>query len=77
MQARVYKRAQTPGLNDPSATTEWWHHAAEYLTDAALIHVVRPSVEADEWLRTAVMDIVHRSVAEWAGLRFVDMEAVK
>ena len=70
MQARVYKRAQTPGLNDPSASTEWWHHAADYLTDAALIHAVRPSVEADEWLRTAVMDIVHRSVAEWAGPPF-------
>jgi len=70
MQARVYKRAQTPGLNDPTATTEWWHHAAEYLTDAALIHAVRPTVESDEWLRTAVMDIVHRSVAEWAGPPF-------
>jgi hypothetical protein len=62
MQARVYKRAQTPGLNDPSTTTEWWHHVAEYITDAALIHAVRPSVEADEWLRAAIMDIVRRSV---------------
>lgn len=70
MQARVYKRAKTPGLDDPSATTEWWHHVAEYLTDAALIHAVRPSVEADEWLRTAVMDVVRRSVAEWAGPPF-------
>jgi len=70
MQARVYKRAQTPGLNDPSATTEWWHHVAEYVTDAALIHAVRPSAESDEWLRSVIMDVVRRSVAEWAGPPF-------
>lgn len=67
MQMRVLKRAMSPGLNDASATTEWWHHAGEYLTDAALIHAVRPSPEVDIWLRAVVMDVTRKSVADWAG----------
>ena len=70
MQARVYKRALSPGLVDPTATDEWWHLAGEYLTDAALIHAVRPSVQSDAWLRASVLDIVRRSVAEWSGPPF-------
>lgn len=70
MQARVNKRSLSPGLVDPSATNEWWHLAGEYLTDAALIHAVRPSVQVDEWLRASVLDIVRRSVAEWSGPPF-------
>jgi hypothetical protein len=67
MQMRVQKRAMSPGLNDPSATTEWWHHVGEYLTDAALIHAVRPSPDVDTWLRAVVMDVTRKSVADWAG----------
>lgn len=70
MQARVVKRALSPGLIDPSATNEWWHLTGEYLTDAALIHAIQPSIEVDAWLKAAVMDIVRRSVAEWAGPPF-------
>ena len=70
MQARVYKRALSLGLVDPTATDEWWHLAGEYLTDAALIHAVRPSVAVDEWLRASVLDIVRRSIAEWSGPPF-------
>jgi hypothetical protein len=67
MQMRVQKRAMSPGLNDLSATTEWWHHVGEYLTDAALIHAVRPSPDVDIWLRAVVMDVTRKSVADWAG----------
>ncbi len=70
MQARVYKRALSPGLVDPTATNEWWHLAGEYLTDAALIHAVRPSAQVDAWLRASVLDIVRRSIAEWSGPPF-------
>ncbi|NDP20031.1 MAG: heparinase [Paludibacter sp.] len=70
MQARVAKRAISPSLTDKTATTEWWHHAAEYLTDAALIHAVRPTPAVDAWLRGVVLDIVRRPVADWAGPGF-------
>jgi len=70
LQARVEKRALTPNLTDPGATTEWWHHAAEYLTDAALVHAVRPSPKVNAWLRASVLEIVRRPVADWAGPPF-------
>ena len=70
MQARVTKRAASPGLSDKTATTEWWHHAAEYLTDAALIHAVRPTEKIDAWLRACVLDIIRRPLADWAGPGF-------
>ncbi len=70
MQARVNKRAYFPGFTDPSATNEWWHHAGEYLTDAALIHAIRPSPNVDAWLRASVMSIVRRPVSDWAGPPF-------
>ncbi len=55
---------------DASATTQWWHHAAEYLTDAALIHAVRPTPEVDAWLHAAIMDVVRRPASDWAGPPF-------
>jgi len=67
METRVLKRAMSPGLNDPTSTTEWWHHVGEYLTDAALIHSVRPSPEVDNWLRAVVMDMTRKSVTDWSG----------
>ena len=70
MQERVTKRAAFPNLTDKSATTEWWHHAAEYLTDAALVHAVRPTPAIDAWLRTCVLDIVRRPLADWSGPAF-------
>ncbi len=70
MQARVNERALSPSFTDKSATTEWWHHAAEYLTDAALIHAVRPNAKVNAWLHEAVLGIARRPVADWAGPRF-------
>jgi hypothetical protein len=70
MQTRVYKRANSLNFSDKSATTEWWHHASEYLTDAALIHAIRPSVKADAWLRASILEIVRRPNADWTGPGF-------
>jgi len=70
MQTRVEKRALSPSFTDGTATTEWWHHASEYLTDAALVYAVRPSTKVAAWVRASVMDIVRRPVADWAGPPF-------
>lgn len=70
MEARVRLRASGPGLSDASATTDWWHHAAEYLTDAALVHAVLPSPEVRIWLRSAVLSVVRRPLSDWAGPPF-------
>lgn len=70
LQARVSQRATAPGLSDRTATTEWWHHAAEYLTDAALVHAIRPTPEVDAWLRSAVLGIARRPGSDWGGPPF-------
>ncbi len=67
---RVSQRATAPGLSDRTATTEWWHHAAEYLTDAALVHAIRPTPEIDAWLRSAVLGIARRPGSGWGGPPF-------
>jgi len=70
LQLRVEQRAASPAFTDRSATTDWWHHYAEYLTDAALIHAVRPSPKVSAWLRAAVLGLVRRPLADWAGPPF-------
>lgn len=70
MTLRVEQRATAPGLSDRSATTDWWHHAAEYLTDAALVQAVRASPKVEAWLRAALLGIVRRPIADWAGPPF-------
>lgn len=70
MQARVYKRANSISFDDKSASTEWWHHASEYLTDAALIHAIRPSEKSDAWLRSSILEIVRRPNVDWTGPGF-------
>ncbi|MEO8614682.1 MAG: heparinase II/III family protein [Luteolibacter sp.] len=70
MQSRVSLRSGAPGLSDRTTTTEWWHHAAEYLTDAALVHAVRPTPEVAVWLRSTVLGIARRPPCDWGGPPF-------
>ena len=70
LQSRVAHRASAPGLSDRDSTTDWWHHTGEYLTEAALIHAVRPSPEITAWLRASVLAIVRRPLSDWAGPPF-------
>lgn len=70
MDKRVRRRAAAPGLSDRFATTDWWHHAAEYLTDAALVHAVRPTPVVSAWLHATVLALVRRPLADWAGPPF-------
>jgi hypothetical protein len=70
MQNRVYKRANSISFDDKSTSTEWWHHASEYLTDAALIHAIRPSEKSDAWLRASILEIIRRPNVDWTGPGF-------
>ena len=70
MCVRVSQRVTTLFMDDPTVTTQWWHHVAEYLTDAALVHAVRPTPEVDAWLRAAVLEITRLAPEEWSGPPF-------
>ena len=70
IRSRVLQRTLSPSLTDASATTEWWHHVSEYMTDAALVHVLEPTDQVDTWLRANVLDLVRKPVSDWAGPPF-------
>ncbi len=68
--ARAERRTACPGLHQPDSTTDWWHHALEYLTDAAMAHALRPGEALAAWLRSATLEIARRPLKDWAGPGF-------
>lgn len=70
IRSRALERACYPGLDDAAATTQWWHHVSEYLTDAALVHVLEPDGHLDAWLHDNVLSLARRPVSDWAGPPF-------
>ncbi|MFA6962707.1 MAG: heparinase II/III family protein [Opitutaceae bacterium] len=74
---RVERRAASPGLGDHGVTADWWHHAAEYLTDAAMVHATlyKPSLAVDAWLRDVTLSIARRPVDDWIGPSFRDHDS--
>lgn len=71
---RVERRAATPGLGDHTVTADWWHHVAEYLTDAAMARAIlyKPSAAVDAWLRDVTLSVARRPVDDWVGPSFRD-----
>jgi len=69
---RVDQRVVTPGLIAPGTTCDWWHCAAEYLTDAAMVWALRPNPPLAAWMRSTVLDVVRRPLADWIGPDFRD-----
>ena len=71
---RVERRSSSLGLVGNGATADWWHHAAEYLTDAAMVHatIYKPSAVIDAWLRDVTLSIARRPVDDWVGPSFRD-----
>lgn len=74
---RVERRATSPGLVDQGDTTDWWHHAAEYLTDAAMARAIiyKPSQALDAWLRDVTLSIIRRPTDDWVGPSYRDHDS--
>jgi hypothetical protein len=70
--SRAERRAASPGLSGRRDTADWWHLAAEYLTDAAMARaiLVQPSPPLEAWLRDATLSIARRPVDDWIGPPF-------
>lgn len=73
---RVERRAASPGLMGIDDSADWWHAAAEYLTDAAMARAIlgKPSQAVDAWLHDTTLAIARRPVADWVGPAFRDHE---
>ncbi len=64
---RAEQRAVKPGLMSPEDDVDWWRVVAEYLTDAAMAHALKPSPTLAVWLRDVTLSIARRPVADWVG----------
>lgn len=69
---RTRQRTQTPGLIGPDTTCQWWHVAAEYLTDAAMAWALSAEESLGRWLRETTLEIVRRPEDDWVGPPFRD-----
>ena len=69
---RAEKRASSPGLTGPATVDYWWHHASDYLTDAAMANALKPSPSLALWIRDVTLSIVRRPRADWIGPAFRD-----
>lgn len=67
---RAESRAKSPGLTGPDGGAEWWFCAAEYLSDAAMAHALKPSSTISAWLRSTTLDLCRRSEDDWIGPPF-------
>ncbi|RRK01363.1 heparinase [Opitutaceae bacterium TAV4] len=67
---RAERRAASPSLATHETTTDWWHFVGEYITDAAMVHAIKPSPTLDAWLRSNTLAIARRPVADWVGPNF-------
>ncbi|AHF93125.1 hypothetical protein OPIT5_25810 [Opitutaceae bacterium TAV5] len=67
---RAERRAASPSLATGETTTDWWHFVGEYITDAAMVHALKPSPALDAWLRANTLAIARRPVADWVGPAF-------
>jgi len=67
---RTEARAASPGLHGPDGGSAWWFCAAEYLTDAAMVHALKPSEALEVWLREVTLSIVRRPEDDWVGPPF-------
>jgi hypothetical protein len=67
---RTEARARHPGLTGPEGGAEWWFCAAEYLSDAAMAHALKPSASLAAWLRNTTLDLGRRPESDWVGPPF-------
>lgn len=67
---RAAARAAEPGLHGPEAESNWWFLAAEYLTDAAMAHALKPAEPIGIWIRDVTLSLVRRPETDWVGPLF-------
>ena len=69
---RAQKRAASPGLINETTTVEWWHTAAEYVTDGAMAFALQGDETVGIWVRDVALSLARRSVDDWVGPDFRD-----
>ena len=72
LKQRVYERTGRIGLASPEDSTSWYYPAAEYLSDAAMLHCLYPDEKLAAWIKSVTLGIARTSEHDWAGPAFRD-----
>lgn len=67
---RVSDRTSVPGLSVRNGTSHWWSSAAEFLSDAAMVHALKPTPAGAAWVRDGTLSLVRRPEEDWVGPEF-------
>lgn len=72
LERRVHQRVSKPGLLTGCETADWWRTVAEYVSDAAMAHALKPTSAKAAWLRDVTLSLVRRPVTDWVGPDYRD-----
>lgn len=72
---RATRWASQPGLRDETTTTEYWHMAFDYVSNAAMMQAIKPDPVLGEWVRAATLELARRPDEEWVGPWFRDHDS--
>lgn len=70
LNSRAEERAASPGITKLTSTVDWWHLAAEFITEGAMACALKPSENLAAWVRDVTLSMVRRPLSDWIGPRF-------
>ncbi|KAA0988780.1 heparinase II/III domain-containing protein [Dyadobacter aurulentus] len=70
LKQRVARRVENGGLCQPGDATSWYYPAAEYISDAAMLHGLFPEEKRAAWIRSVTLTIARKPESDWAGPAF-------
>jgi len=72
LKQRVARRVENGGLCQPGDATSWYYPAAEYISDASMLHSLFPGEKRAAWIRSVTLTIARKPESDWAGPAFRD-----
>lgn len=72
LKKRVYDRIHQGHFFDLPSELAWYYPAMEYLSDAAMLHHLKPEKELALWINKAALEIANKTEYDWVGSSFRD-----
>ncbi len=70
LMGRISALTEAPGPTGRGTTTDYWHHVAEYVGDAAGVGAIKWDPAIKTWVRDVVLSLVRLPPAAWVGPAF-------
>ncbi len=72
LEKRVYERVHLGHFFELPSGLGWYYPAMEYLSDAAMLHYLKPEKELAKWINKAALEIANKTEYDWVGPSFRD-----